>query len=192
MLKKIKSDSVCQTKFISIDKHILEDSNSKQFEYFTVNTSDGVLVIPIRIKENKISFILTKQFRVAAGIDCIEFPKGAIDRGEAPEEAAKRELLEETGFKAEWIKFFYSFFSLPPSPNKLFVYLALVTEETPAAQKLDALESATNLHTLEVTADELLKMIKTNEIVDGQSLAALTTVMLQTGAAAQYLETLGG
>lgn len=170
----------------------MQDQNEKQFEYFTVSTSDGVLVVPIKIKNNKVSFILTKQYRVAVGADSIEFPKGAMDYGEAPEVAAARELLEETGLKASWMKFFYSMHSLPPSPNKLFVYLALITDETPVAQELDSLEKAAELHTLEVTADDLLKMIKTNEITDGQSLAALTTVMLQTGAAAQYLETLGG
>lgn len=194
MLKKIKSENVCQTPYMGIDKHTVQDKNAKNFEYFTINTSDGVLVIPIKIKDNKITFILTKQFRVAANMECIEFPKGGIERGEVPEDAARRELLEETGYKAEWIKPFYSFFSIPPSSNKLLIYLALITE-TEADRRplnLDNFETASGLDILELSADDLLKMIKTNEIVDGQSLAALTTIMLQTGSAAKYLETLGG
>lgn len=192
MLKKIKSDNVYKTKHVGVDKYTMEDQNKKQFEYFTVSIGDGVLVIPIKIKNNKVSFVFTKQYRVAAGSDSIEFPKGGMDYGEAPEAAAERELMEETGLKATKMKFFYSMHSFPASPNKLFVYLALIADETPAAQELDDLEEAAELHTVELTADDLLKMIKTNEITDGQSLAALTTVMLQTGAAAQYLETLGG
>lgn len=192
MLKKIKSDNMYHTPYVSVNKQTLQDQDSKVFEYFTLNISDGVLVVPIRIKDNKVSFILTKQYRVAMETISIEFPKGAIDKGEQPEVAAKRELLEETGYKPEWIRPFYCLCSPPMSCNKLFVYLALITDTDRLPLDLDDLEKAAELDIIEVTADELLKMIKTNEIVDGQSLAALTTIMLQTGAAAQYLETLGG
>lgn len=190
-LKKIKSDSVCHTKFIKIDKQTMQDNDENIYEYWTVNTSSGVLVVPIRIVNNKVSFILTKQYRVAIEADSIEFPKGAIDYNEAPEAAARRELLEEVGYVPEHIKFFYKMNSIPPSNDTLLVYLAIIKDENPIKQKLDRLESAAGLKVMEVSADELLKMIKNNDIMDGQSLAALSAILLQTGAAAQYLETLG-
>lgn len=191
MLKKIKSDNVFNTQFINVDKYTLKDQNDKIFEYFVTSTQDGVIVVPIRIKDNKVSFVLTKQIRVASGAESIEFPKGAINIGEAPEVAAQRELLEETGFKAQWVKFFYTNFSSPASSSKMFVYLALLSDEPRVPVELDELEIAAELGIVEVTADDLLKMIKSNEILDGQSLTALTVIMLQTGTAAQYLETLG-
>jgi len=42
--------------------------------------------------------VLEKQFRPPVGKVCIEIPAGLIDEGETPEEAAVRELREETGY----------------------------------------------------------------------------------------------
>ena len=49
--------------------------------------------------------ILVRQFRPGPEIELISFPEGYIDEGETPEDAARRELLEETGFEAESIVF---------------------------------------------------------------------------------------
>jgi ADP-ribose pyrophosphatase len=44
------------------------------------------------------SLIVIRQFRVPFGRDVVEFPAGLIDDGESVEAAARRELLEETGY----------------------------------------------------------------------------------------------
>ncbi len=51
--------------------------------------------------------ILTRQFRAGPEQILSSFSEGFIDKGETPEEAAARELLEETGYKAGkllWLK----------------------------------------------------------------------------------------
>lgn len=192
MLKKTKTEKVFDSKYVNVNKNTVLSSDGKEYEYFTTSTSNGVLVIPIRIKDGKVNFLLTRQYRVAMDTYSVEFPKGALEYGEEPVVAAQRELLEETGYTPTWIKFFYSMHSSPQSTSKMLIYLAMLPTTEPVATSLDYFEEMAELSTMEVTADELLKMIKANEIIDGQSLAAITTVMLQTGAAAQYLETLGG
>jgi len=47
--------------------------------------------------------IMVQQFRFGTGEVTLEFPAGTIDEGEKPIDAANRELLEETGSKAEKI-----------------------------------------------------------------------------------------
>ena len=45
-------------------------------------------------------FLVTRQYRHGPGRVCLTLPGGALDPGEAPLDAAKRELREETGFEA--------------------------------------------------------------------------------------------
>lgn len=57
----------------------------------------AVVVIPFCRKSGR--FVLIRQFRVPAGKRIIEFPAGLIDDGETPEQAACREMAEETGYR---------------------------------------------------------------------------------------------
>ena len=45
--------------------------------------------------------LIVRQYRPAVERYMFELPSGLVDPGETPEEAARRELLEETGFRAE-------------------------------------------------------------------------------------------
>jgi len=64
---------------------------------------DGVVAVVPVTDEGEI--LLIRQFRPAVNGMVIEFPAGLNDRGEDIEDAAKRELREETGFESEEIKF---------------------------------------------------------------------------------------
>ena len=76
----------------------------------TVKTDQGPLVREVLQKKNVVAVLaMTEDERVLlcaqprAGSNqrtSIEIPAGLIDGGETPEEAAKRELLEETGYEA--------------------------------------------------------------------------------------------
>lgn len=57
--------------------------------------ADGVIVLAMTEDKNKI--LVTREFRPAAGGFIYGLPSGLIDPGETPEQAARRELLEETG-----------------------------------------------------------------------------------------------
>lgn len=90
-------------------------------DYIIMNAPDWVIVIP----EYNEHFLMVKQWRHGEQKLSIEFPGGVIDKGETPEEAAVRELREETGFKAEKIT---KLGTVNPNPalfnNHVHVYLA--------------------------------------------------------------------
>ena len=53
--------------------------------------------------------ILVNEFRYPVGY-VLEIPAGTVDKGETPLKCAKRELLEETGYKAKKIEHLIRFF----------------------------------------------------------------------------------
>src|SRR5262245_51445753 len=68
----------------------------------------AVVMLPIDA-EGRVLWV--KQYRYAAGQALLELPAGTLEKGESPEETARRELTEEVGFAAaQWEKLggFYS------------------------------------------------------------------------------------
>jgi ADP-ribose pyrophosphatase len=60
---------------------------------------DAVAIAPILLSRTKPpATLLVLQYRPPVQATCVEFPAGLIDEGESPEEAAVRELREETGY----------------------------------------------------------------------------------------------
>jgi 8-oxo-dGTP pyrophosphatase MutT (NUDIX family) len=59
---------------------------------------DAVAIFPVLKEGNSIDTLLVKQYRPPLDAYTIELPAGLIDEGETPQEAAVRELLEETGY----------------------------------------------------------------------------------------------
>src|SRR3954466_7926352 len=71
----------------------------------------SVVVMALDESQRQPRVLLIRQYRYAAGDEIWELPAGRIDPGDTPLTGAKRELAEETGYRArEWKRalFFYS------------------------------------------------------------------------------------
>lgn len=69
--------------------------------------------------------LMVEQFRKPLEKSQVEIPAGKLDKGEDPMDAAKRELEEETGYKAASIRHITSFYSSPGFADEiLHLYLA--------------------------------------------------------------------
>ena len=83
-------------KIFDIEKiKTISPRTGKELPFFLLNCQDWVNIIAIT-KENNI--VMVKQHRFGTSKTELEIPGGIIEEGEEPMEAAKRELLEETGY----------------------------------------------------------------------------------------------
>jgi ADP-ribose pyrophosphatase len=110
--------------------------------------------------------MLVRQYRLPANQLMWEIPAGKTDEGENVLQAAKRELIEETGLRAKKWKKLVSFF---PSPGyveeKMTIFLA--TELTEGESK--PMEDE-RIETRWFTKKELRDMIASNKIIDGKTM----------------------
>lgn len=70
-------------------------------EYGTLESGGFAAVVAVTDGGN---VVLVRQWRQPVGDFTLELPSGGVDAGEEPEEAARRELLEETGYRAEGLE----------------------------------------------------------------------------------------
>lgn len=65
--------------------------------YYGIHQADYVTVLPIT-RDNRV--VVVRQYRPMAEAYTLELPSGHVDPGHTPEQAARQELLEETGYVA--------------------------------------------------------------------------------------------
>jgi ADP-ribose pyrophosphatase len=135
-------------------------------------THPGAAVILPLLEPNIVLMIKNKRF--AVGKTLWELPAGTLEPDEIPLMCAKRELEEETGFKAKEFKPLLEFYSTPGFSNeKLYAFVAEGLK--PTKQKTDPDEEI-EVHPL--TWTEILSLIKSGEIVDGKTLTVLMHYIL--------------
>jgi len=90
--------------------------------YYVLEYPDWVNVVALT-EDNEV--IVIKQYRHAAGEVILEIPGGCIDKDETPEQAVRRELLEETGYAFKDIELLSILYANPATGNnKTHCFLA--------------------------------------------------------------------
>jgi ADP-ribose pyrophosphatase len=112
---------------------------------------------------------LVKQWRYPSARYSIEISAGRIEPGDTPEQTARRELEEETGYRARELTRLGEFYVAPGwCEERLFVYLAAGLEES--EQNLDDDEE---VDLVRVPFSRALEMVHSGEIDDAKSIIAI-------------------
>ena len=91
-------------------------------EYYVLEYPNWVNVVAITADKK---VIMVKQYRHSGGLISIEIPGGVIDGDENPVDAAKRELLEETGYLFQDFELLSTIYPNPATSNNVtYCYLA--------------------------------------------------------------------
>jgi len=134
------------------------------------NGSVVMLAVDERTNPADPDIVLERQYRHAAGQYLIELPAGSRNPGEAPLAAAKRELIEETGFRARRWTMLIRYFASPGFLGEwMQIYLARDIREGTAHPELDE-----NLEVFRLPLSQAMKLIADGKIHDGKTLIGLS------------------
>jgi ADP-ribose pyrophosphatase len=148
-VKPLDSQTVFSTAWFDV---VAKTMRSGESPYYSLRLPDYVGVLAITEDQR---ILAVRQYRPAVERLTIELPAGLIDPGESPAETARRELLEETGYRAEEIQVLGELTTdTGRMSNRIWACFA------PSVRKAASHESESGIETLTYTTKELREAIK--------------------------------
>lgn len=164
--KKISRKIGYQGKRVKVEEIEYLNKDEKVIYREHVNAGPASVILPIT-EDGKI--IMIQEPRTPIGKVILALPAGMIEPGEPAEEAAIRELEEETGYLANEIKFMLEYYpAVGYSDEKISIYLATDLKKT--KQHLDDTE---DIKVVELSIEEVEEMLDKNELITASTMIAL-------------------
>jgi ADP-ribose pyrophosphatase len=161
-MKTISSTELIRTPIFYVTQDVALDPDGFEIKRAIVQHPGSAVVMPV---DDKKRILLVRQYRLPALKYLWELPAGRVDAGETPLQAARRELAEETGYRARKFEKLAVFF---PSPGflaeKMTIYIAHGLTEGKKTPMEDE-----RIQTRWFTAKEIDGLIRSYKIIDAKT-----------------------
>ncbi len=164
----LSSKTVYKGKVFSVTADQVQEPGGVSARRDVIRHNGSVVILAIDHARNADDpdILLIRQYRHAAGQFLLELPAGRIEPGEQLIPAAKRELIEETGYRArKWsrhIRYFASPGFLSEAMNILLAQNLTLGKAAP--------EDDERIEVLMTPLSEVLRLIHTGKILDGKTI----------------------
>jgi ADP-ribose pyrophosphatase len=162
-MKLISSVQKYKNNLFSVSEEHAVDPSGFEIKRAIVHHNGSAVMMAV---DDRKRILLVRQYRLPARASLWELPAGKLDQGETPLQAAKRELVEETGCRAKHWKKLVTFY---PSPGyvaeKMTIFLATGLTEGKAQPMEDE-----RIETRWFTAKEIERGIQSGKIVDAKTM----------------------
>ncbi len=176
--KTLETRTLVKDRWIDLSAETCQTPEGRKIApYYVLTYPDWVNIVAITPDDE---LLLVRQYRHAAGRTFLELPGGGVEADDVdPAEAARRELEEETGYRAGQMEFVTTLYPNPAShTNRLHIYLA--RNAVPSGpQRLDAGEEGLTVHRLPVA--EVLAGLSAGLLGQALHVASLMTALLAAG-----------
>ncbi len=152
---------------LSVEKKEITYPDGRRGDGVLVHPGDAVLILPACWDS---SWLLIRQYRFAIDSCILEAPAGTMEPGELPEETARRELIEETGFEAGTLTgrgFIYTTPGFTDEKIHLFEAGDLKPSDRYSRDEDEYIEL------IRVSGPDLIKMCRDGRITDAKTISAV-------------------
>jgi ADP-ribose pyrophosphatase len=169
LVRVISSKTAFRGPVFSVDTDEVEEPGNVRARRDVIRHSGSIVVLPLDDSGRTPMVLLERQYRYAAGRRLWELPAGRVDPGENHLAAAKRELIEETGYTASrWQKALFFYVSPGFLDESMTVYLASGLKKGVAQPEEDE-RIAVRFFPLQ----QAVRMATSGKIIDAKTIASL-------------------
>jgi ADP-ribose pyrophosphatase len=168
----VEQRTLYEGRILRLDVDRIVEPSGIEVSREVVRHAGSVVLLPVTRDK---TLLLVRQYRYAVNAHVLEVPAGTIDDGEVPEEAARRELAEETGYVPGRLEKLAEYY---PSPGFLdeLMHVFLVTDIEPGVKLTERPDHDEHLELVELSVEDAFARADGGEFKDGKTLVGLSLI----------------
>jgi ADP-ribose pyrophosphatase len=170
----LSRELLLQSEKFSVERRRWEHPDGSHSVHDVLVHPGAVVILPI-LQDG--SWVMIRNVRPAVGTELVELPAGTLEPAESPMEGARRELEEETGYRASELERVHAFYSCPGVSNeRMHGFVARGLTRT-----RQSLAPGEQIRVEAMSAEQVIRMLSAGLIEDGKTIALLGLYLLRQG-----------